>query len=47
MVHGFFTDIVRRIGVESVSDELIERIESELVDALGTSESPAVEGAGQ
>ncbi|PZP20213.1 MAG: Fe-S cluster assembly protein SufD, partial [Cutibacterium granulosum] len=47
VVHGFFTDIVRRIGVESVSDELIERIESELVDALGTSESPAVEGAGQ
>ena len=49
VVHGFFTDIVRRIGVESVSDELIERIESELVDALGTSESdsPALEGAGQ
>ncbi len=36
VVHGFFTDIVRKIGVPELTDELIERIEAELVATLGS-----------
>lgn len=43
VVHGFFSDIVRRIGVEQISEELLRRIEGELAEALGPSSSP--EGA--
>lgn len=35
VVHGFFTDIVRRIGVEEISTELMDRIEEELLETLG------------
>ena len=36
-MHGFFTDIVRRIGVPEISEELVARIEAELVENLGPS----------
>ncbi len=42
VVHGFFTDIVRRIGVEEISTELMNRIEKELLETLGASTQPAV-----
>lgn len=35
VVHGFFTDIVRRIGVEEISTELMRLIEAELQETLG------------
>ena len=35
VVHGFFTDIVRRIGVEEISTELMHLIEDELRETLG------------
>ena len=41
-MHGFFTDIVRKIGVPEMSEELVARIEAELVASLG-SPSPAKE----
>ncbi len=41
VVHGFFTDIVRKIGVPEISEELVARIEAELVESLGS--SPSVE----
>ncbi|GAE80135.1 iron-sulfur cluster assembly protein SufD [Cutibacterium acnes JCM 18920] len=37
----FFTDIVRKIGVPEISEELVARIEAELVESLGS--SPSVE----
>ncbi len=37
VVHGFFTDIVRRIGVDEISTELMGRIEAELLETLGAS----------
>ena len=38
-MHGFFTDIVRKIDVPQISEELVARIEAELVESLGSSTS--------
>ncbi|WP_420866875.1 Fe-S cluster assembly protein SufD [Acidipropionibacterium jensenii] len=43
VVHGFFTDIVRRIGVEEISNELMDRIEEELLESLGASTQTAAD----
>lgn len=43
VVHGFFTDIVRKIGVPQIEAELVERIETELVENLGASTAPEEE----
>ena len=37
VVHGFFVDIVRRIGVETVEARLMEAVEKELAVVAQTS----------
>ena len=39
VVHGFFNDIIRRIGVEDLQDRLLSAIESELATVVGTPEA--------
>lgn len=36
VVHGFFNDIIRRIGVEDLQDRLMSAIEDELATVVGT-----------
>ncbi len=38
VVHGFFNDIIRRIGVEDLQDRLMAAIEEELATVVGTPE---------
>jgi len=36
VVHGFFNDIIRRIGVEDLQERLMAAIEDELAAVVGT-----------
>ncbi|MCB0886369.1 MAG: SufD family Fe-S cluster assembly protein, partial [Propionibacteriaceae bacterium] len=40
VVHGFFWDIIRRIGVDDIEGKLLERVEHEIesVEAAGAAE---------
>ena len=40
MVHGFFNDLIRKVGVPSLEDELLATVEAELAKTL-TLGSPA------
>lgn len=41
VVHGFFVDIIRRIGVPAVEERLLEVLEAELESAVGRSDDAA------
>ncbi|HEY5820653.1 MAG TPA: Fe-S cluster assembly protein SufD [Propionibacteriaceae bacterium] len=41
VVHGFFADIIRRIGVPSVEDRLLAAVEAELAVTVGLPSTPA------
>ncbi|KHL11258.1 Fe-S cluster assembly protein SufD [Mumia flava] len=43
VVHGFFNDIIRRIGVSEIQDRLLETVERELAKHVGVAESVAAE----
>jgi Fe-S cluster assembly protein SufD len=43
VVHGFFADIIRRIGVPGVEQRLIEAVEAELAVNVGLPTQPVDE----
>nr|MBA3528015.1 SufD family Fe-S cluster assembly protein [Propionibacteriaceae bacterium] len=46
VVHGFFADIIRKIGIPSVEGKLMEAVEAELAVNIGLPLSAPVEASG-
>jgi Fe-S cluster assembly protein SufD len=42
VVHGFFADIIRRIGVPDVESRLLDAVEKELQQSVGLPPASAV-----
>jgi Fe-S cluster assembly protein SufD len=45
VVHGFFADIIRRIGVKDIEDRLMSAVEAELAKTVGLPPASALAGA--
>jgi Fe-S cluster assembly protein SufD len=43
VVHGFFADIIRRIGIDEIEDRLLTAVEAELAKTVGLPPATAVE----
>ncbi len=43
VVHGFFADIIRRIGIDEIEDRLLTAVEAELAKTVGMPPATAVE----
>ena len=47
VVHGFFADIIRRIGLKDIEDRLLSAVEAELAKTVGLPPVTATSGAGE
>jgi Fe-S cluster assembly protein SufD len=47
VVHGFFADIIRRIGIKEVEERLLTAVEAELAKTVGLPPATATSGAGE
>ncbi|MDQ4084598.1 MAG: SufD family Fe-S cluster assembly protein, partial [Actinomycetota bacterium] len=43
VVHGFFADVIRRIGVKEIEERLLTAVEAELAKNVGLPSASAVE----
>jgi Fe-S cluster assembly protein SufD len=46
VVHGFFADIIRRIGIDEIEDRLLTAVEAELAKTVGMPPASAIAGRG-